>query len=164
LLHGGEEPAVRTGNTSAALRALAGRGYLSQRDAGTAEAAYVFLREIEHRLQFHADRPTHRLPDDAPARRRLALALGFRDGSWAAAATAAAAPLFAAPTSSGTDTDTDTDTDAGTAPEKQDGEDGVAPHAEEAFERARREHVERVQAMFHRLFAGLFPERDEAGT
>jgi glutamate-ammonia-ligase adenylyltransferase len=138
LMHGGEEPALRTGNTLAALRALAGHGYLSVREAKTAEIAYVFLREVEHRLQFYADRQTHRLPDDAKTRRRTALALGFRDGVWLAPGL------------------TDLLSDPGTG--------AKTPQAEDAFEWARREHEERVRAIFRRLFADLFPERDEGGA
>jgi glutamate-ammonia-ligase adenylyltransferase len=41
--------------------------------------AYVFLRNLEHRLQEFSDQQTHRLPTDAGEKRRLALSMGFED-------------------------------------------------------------------------------------
>ncbi len=43
-------------------------------------AAYVFLRNVENRLQMEEDRQTHSLPDDPMDLRRLALSMGFKDG------------------------------------------------------------------------------------
>lgn len=39
--------------------------------------AYRLLRRVENRVQMFADAQTHELPDDALARERIALALGF---------------------------------------------------------------------------------------
>ena len=41
------------------------------------EAAYVFLRRLENRLQMLADQQTHTVPTNALTRERLALAMGF---------------------------------------------------------------------------------------
>jgi glutamate-ammonia-ligase adenylyltransferase len=43
--------------------------------------AYVFLRDVEHRLQYRDDAQTHELPADAESRSALARACGFADGS-----------------------------------------------------------------------------------
>ncbi len=42
-------------------------------------AAYVCLRRLENRLQMLDDRQVHRLPTEALARERIALAMGARD-------------------------------------------------------------------------------------
>lgn len=42
-------------------------------------AAYVFLRNVENRLQMEEDRQTHNLPEDPADRCRLALSMGFCD-------------------------------------------------------------------------------------
>lgn len=77
LLHGGRMPQVRGRSTLGALRALAEVGALPQEDAAELSAAYRFLRRVEHRLQMEAERRTHTLPAAAPARERLARAMGF---------------------------------------------------------------------------------------
>lgn len=79
LLHGGQHAAVRGGNTLKALRALRGEALLTHEEAERLEAAYVFMRQVEHRLQIHGDLQTHKLPADAGARRRIAKSLGFAD-------------------------------------------------------------------------------------
>ncbi len=43
--------------------------------------AYVFLRNVEHRLQLHRDLQVHRLPSDPETRRRIARSLGFADAA-----------------------------------------------------------------------------------
>ncbi len=42
-------------------------------------AAYVFLRNLEHRLQYLDDAQTQTLPDDAESRAMLAEAMDFAD-------------------------------------------------------------------------------------
>jgi len=77
LLHGGQQPLVRERNTLYALDRLREQKQLTQREAETLEKAYVFYRNVEHRLQLHGDRQTHQLPADPQARRRIARSLGF---------------------------------------------------------------------------------------
>ena len=70
LIRGGREPELRARGTREALRALAARDLLPAPDAGALDAAYVFLRNLEHRLQYLDDQQTQRLPraDDDQAR------------------------------------------------------------------------------------------------
>jgi len=62
LVRGGRDPALRQHPTLATLTTLVARGLI---DAGTAtrlREAYVFLRDVEHRLQYLDDAQTHVLP------------------------------------------------------------------------------------------------------
>jgi glutamate-ammonia-ligase adenylyltransferase len=61
-LHGGRIPWVRHGGTLLALSRVADKGLLSSGEHGRLANAYIFLRNLEHRLQFADDRQTHSLP------------------------------------------------------------------------------------------------------
>jgi len=89
LIWGGRDPALRDPTTLGALAALCGAGKLDRRAGADLADAYVFLRQIEHRIQMVADRQTHRLPEDAGELARIASLAGF-DGvpAFAAALTA----------------------------------------------------------------------------
>ena len=65
LIAGGRHPELRDRATLATLR-CAGRGRLDRAEAAQRdlEAAYHFLRQVEHRLQMVADEQTHTLPSD----------------------------------------------------------------------------------------------------
>lgn len=76
LIRGGRLPALRTRSFHAALHAAAAHELIHSQVAQSLEQAYGLLRFTEHRLQQVADRQTQRLPRDAQARARLALALG----------------------------------------------------------------------------------------
>lgn len=77
LLHGGDEPGLRQRSTLVALPALERAGCLTDQEYRVLDDAYRFLRRAEHRLQLLFDLQTHRLPDDADGRERLARRLGF---------------------------------------------------------------------------------------
>ena len=66
-LYGGSEQWVRHGGTLLALARLQDKGFLSGAEYGRLAAAYQFLRNLEHRLQFAEDRQTHALPAEAHA-------------------------------------------------------------------------------------------------
>jgi glutamate-ammonia-ligase adenylyltransferase len=78
LVHGRSDRAIRSGNTLDALCALAAAGYVGREDAGQLDAAYRFLRLLEHRLQLQRLRRTHLLPTDERELRWLARAAGLR--------------------------------------------------------------------------------------
>lgn len=81
LIRGGREPALRERRLLPALQALVASGQI---DADTGErlmASYRFLRVLENRLQMLRDAQTHRLPEDALDRERIARGLGHAD--WA---------------------------------------------------------------------------------
>src|SRR5215471_4594855 len=63
-LYGGAEPWVRHGGTMLALARLQDKGFLTGAEYGKLASAYVFLRHLEHRLQFEDDLQTHTLPQE----------------------------------------------------------------------------------------------------
>lgn len=79
LVHGRHDPTIRSGNTLDALAELVTAGYVNQGDAVPFDAAYRFLRTVEHRLQLWDEQQTHTLPVDHAALTRLARVLGYRD-------------------------------------------------------------------------------------
>src|SRR4051794_4247297 len=83
LVHGRSDESLRSPTTLVALNALAAGGYVAREDAAGLDAAYRFLRTVEHRLQLGQLRRTHLLPTSQPELRRLARSMGFRDvESW----------------------------------------------------------------------------------
>lgn len=79
LVRGGREPALRERSLLTVLARLAERSLLPEFAAQRLAEAYRFLRRVENHLQEYADEQTHQLPDDEPARLRLAFTLGFPD-------------------------------------------------------------------------------------
>ncbi|MBX6748045.1 MAG: glutamine-synthetase adenylyltransferase, partial [Acetobacteraceae bacterium] len=77
LIWGGRDPALRDPTTLGALAKLAAAGRIDRRAAADLADAYVFLRNLEHRLQMLADRQTHRLPEDAEGLARIASFMGY---------------------------------------------------------------------------------------
>src|ERR1700691_2342584 len=72
LVYGGRDPRLRSAQTLAALERLGALGYLDPARARELEAAYLFLRDVEHKLQVVAALQTHVLPADDAGRRALA--------------------------------------------------------------------------------------------
>jgi [glutamine synthetase] adenylyltransferase / [glutamine synthetase]-adenylyl-L-tyrosine phosphorylase len=89
LVRGGRDPELALRPTLAALARLGARRLLPEGAARELAEAYLFLRRVEHRLQYLDDRQTHTLPSDDGDRARLAAMCGF--GSWEAFAAALAA-------------------------------------------------------------------------
>ena len=81
LIAGGRQPDLRTPSTLAALKLLVERSWITGDVAGDLEAAYVYLRRIEHRLQMIADEQTHTLPKDDERLERLAWFAGYENVS-----------------------------------------------------------------------------------
>jgi [glutamine synthetase] adenylyltransferase / [glutamine synthetase]-adenylyl-L-tyrosine phosphorylase len=79
LAFGRGNPELRTPGTLAALAALAAAGHLRPEECATLVAAYLFLRDVENKLQMVHDTQSHQLPDAPLDRRRCALRLGYRD-------------------------------------------------------------------------------------
>ncbi|WP_338676296.1 bifunctional [glutamine synthetase] adenylyltransferase/[glutamine synthetase]-adenylyl-L-tyrosine phosphorylase [Streptomyces sp. SCSIO 30461] len=78
LVHGRSDPALRVGSTLGALDSLAAGGYVGRADAAQLDAAYRFLRAMEHRIQLYRLRRTHLVPDGEEDQRRLGRSLGLR--------------------------------------------------------------------------------------
>ncbi|HRH81851.1 MAG TPA: bifunctional [glutamate--ammonia ligase]-adenylyl-L-tyrosine phosphorylase/[glutamate--ammonia-ligase] adenylyltransferase [Thiobacillaceae bacterium] len=79
LIRGGREPKLQHRPTRDILRRLAELGLLPQATAVQLDEAYVFLRNLEHRLQYLDDAQTQRLPHGLEDRRLIAAAMNFTD-------------------------------------------------------------------------------------
>ena len=62
VARGGHFPEIRTRSTLRALDKLAARGLMKPETAQALADGYVFLRQVEHRIQFLDDQQTHLLP------------------------------------------------------------------------------------------------------
>jgi glutamate-ammonia-ligase adenylyltransferase len=80
LIRGGQDRRIQTPSLLTVLPQLAGGKLLPLRVAQELEAAYLFLRRLENRLQMLADAQTHTIPSDPLTRERIAQAMGF--ASW----------------------------------------------------------------------------------
>ncbi|MCP4643400.1 MAG: bifunctional [glutamate--ammonia ligase]-adenylyl-L-tyrosine phosphorylase/[glutamate--ammonia-ligase] adenylyltransferase [bacterium] len=77
LLNGGRFEDLRTPSTLQAIPALARRSLLTAFEADTLASNYVFLRQVEHRLQIEGSQQRHALPADASALELFARQLGY---------------------------------------------------------------------------------------
>lgn len=79
LILGGRNKKLRAQGTLAALDALTDAGAIAGAVRDALQEAYVFLREVEHRIQMLEDAQTHRVPADPEIRARVAALAGFED-------------------------------------------------------------------------------------
>jgi glutamate-ammonia-ligase adenylyltransferase len=77
LIRGGRDAELRRQPTLAVLPVLAQRGLLPAQSVGELERAYVFLRNLEHRLQYLDDQQTQALPAARADRSAIAQSMGF---------------------------------------------------------------------------------------
>jgi [glutamine synthetase] adenylyltransferase / [glutamine synthetase]-adenylyl-L-tyrosine phosphorylase len=77
LIYGGRDPRLRVEQTIAALEKLDALGYLPSKRARELADAYLFLRDVEHKLQVVAGLQTHVMPADEDGMRALAARMGF---------------------------------------------------------------------------------------
>ncbi|HBP92283.1 MAG TPA: bifunctional [glutamate--ammonia ligase]-adenylyl-L-tyrosine phosphorylase/[glutamate--ammonia-ligase] adenylyltransferase, partial [Alcanivorax sp.] len=77
LIRGGQLPSLRDPNLMKVLPMLVEEGMLPEEVVAELADAYVFLRDVEHRLQAVNDRQTQRLPDDELGWQRLTFAMDF---------------------------------------------------------------------------------------
>ncbi len=77
LIAGGRNPALRGRSTLAMLDALVSAGWIESVVRDELTAAYLFLRDVEHRIQMIADQQTHRLPEDDAGVATIAAMMGF---------------------------------------------------------------------------------------
>ncbi len=64
LIAGGRDPALRGTRTRAMLATLTEKGWIDEAIRTELDEAYVFLRNVEHRLQMVRDEQTHTMPRD----------------------------------------------------------------------------------------------------
>src|SRR5258706_1722365 len=86
LVRGGRDPELTARPTLLILDLLSRKRLLPETAAAELAGAYIFLRNVEHRLQYLDDAQTHELPTDDGDRARLAQMADF--SSWAAFADA----------------------------------------------------------------------------
>lgn len=85
VVRGGQFPELRTRPTLQALERLAAAGLMSEQTAQSLAAAYTFLRQVEHRIQYLDDQQTHVLPmgcrddDDGSDLAWIARTMGYAD-------------------------------------------------------------------------------------
>ena len=77
VVRGGQFPELRTRPTLAALQRLARAGLMPQTTADALAKAYVFLRQVEHRIQYLDDQQTHLLPTQDEDLAWIAMAMSF---------------------------------------------------------------------------------------
>jgi [glutamine synthetase] adenylyltransferase / [glutamine synthetase]-adenylyl-L-tyrosine phosphorylase len=77
ILCGGKLPDLRDRSTMGALAKLARHRLISSKDRQALERAYVFLRNVEHKLQMVHDLQTHALPESPEELARCAIRLGY---------------------------------------------------------------------------------------
>ncbi|MDR3553824.1 MAG: hypothetical protein P4L55_03630 [Syntrophobacteraceae bacterium] len=79
LIYGGRKPELDEPNTLRCLDKLVGLGLLPRETASDLKSSYVFLRNVEHRVQLDQNRHTQQMPLGEEGRMRLTLAMGFED-------------------------------------------------------------------------------------
>lgn len=79
LIAGGRDRALRGGRTRDMLAMLARRNWIGEAARDGLDAAYVFLRRLEHRLQMVRDEQTHTMPADRDGLARIARLMGEAD-------------------------------------------------------------------------------------
>ncbi|CAM8671647.1 GlnE Glutamine synthetase adenylyltransferase [Comamonadaceae bacterium] len=81
VVRGGQFPDLRTRPTVSALDRLVRAGLMPQNTAAALSEAYVFLRRVEHRIQYLDDQQTHVLPTEERDLHWIAKTLGLQDSS-----------------------------------------------------------------------------------
>ena len=79
VVRGGQFPELRTRPTQAALQRIAKAGLMPQATADALADAYLFLRRVEHRIQYLDDQQTHVLPTRDDDLNWIAQTLGCAD-------------------------------------------------------------------------------------
>ena len=77
VVRGGQYPELRTRPTVNALQRLVAAGLMQEATAESLTRAYVFLRQVEHRIQYLDDQQTHVLPTSDTDIAWIAQTLGF---------------------------------------------------------------------------------------
>ncbi len=79
LIRGGRDARLRIRPTQQVLQQLAAEGELSVEAVSRLNESYIFLRNLEHRLQYLDDQQTQALPEDAQQQAIIATAMGYHD-------------------------------------------------------------------------------------
>jgi len=79
LIRGGRDTALQIRPTLSVLKRLVERKLIPAETEQELNAAYVFLRRLEHRLQYVEDKQTHMLPETPAGRASIARSMDFPD-------------------------------------------------------------------------------------
>ena len=77
LIRGGRDAKLRIRPTLSVLEQLARDGQIPEKIVAELTAAYIFLRNLEHRLQYLDDQQTQDIPESAEDRTLLAIGMGY---------------------------------------------------------------------------------------
>jgi glutamate-ammonia-ligase adenylyltransferase len=83
--YGGQIPQLRVRNTLKSLSSLCDHSLISAEQCGTLSRAYIFLRDVENKLQMVHDAQTHSLPREQEELSICARLLGYSEASSPAA-------------------------------------------------------------------------------
>jgi glutamate-ammonia-ligase adenylyltransferase len=78
LVRGGQDPGLRIRPTLEVLVAVHDRQLISSVDLNCLTDAYLYLRKLEHRLQYWEDAQTHHLPVDDHSQERIGKSMGHQ--------------------------------------------------------------------------------------
>jgi glutamate-ammonia-ligase adenylyltransferase len=79
LIRGGRDPGLQIRPTLSVLKQLVERRLIPQETEIELREAYIFLRRIEHRLQYVEDKQTHMLPESAAEQASVARSMEYAD-------------------------------------------------------------------------------------
>ena len=79
LIRGGINPSLQERGILKILSILGEANTVPRTVSIALQNAYVFLRNLEHRLQEFSDKQTHRIPAETSEKQRLALSMGYED-------------------------------------------------------------------------------------
>ena len=79
LIRGGQDASLQIRPTLSVLNLLKDKKLLQESTVQVLSEAYVFLRDLEHRLQYQEDQQTQTLPTNDEAKQKLALAMNCVD-------------------------------------------------------------------------------------
>jgi [glutamine synthetase] adenylyltransferase / [glutamine synthetase]-adenylyl-L-tyrosine phosphorylase len=78
MLYGGLHPEIRSPNTLTALNRLVDQGFILPNDFQALRRAYIYFRDLEHKLQLVNDLQTQTLPESEEDLQRCARRMGYR--------------------------------------------------------------------------------------
>jgi len=81
LLNGGRIPELRSPNTLDTIAVLGEHGILRPLDAAALKSNYLFLRQVEHRLQIEGSQQRHTLPKDPGELNYFARRMGYENAA-----------------------------------------------------------------------------------
>jgi glutamate-ammonia-ligase adenylyltransferase len=79
LIRGGQDASLQVKPTLSVLELLRNKGLLPEKTVSELSEAYIFLRNLEHRLMYVDDAQTQELPKSDEAKARIAKAMQFAD-------------------------------------------------------------------------------------